>query len=102
MNVISTMEAVLKCVQTPMEATFVHVRLAMCYARTIEHAMVSTVFKFSEEINLLLLFLNTIDINECLSSNGGCSQNCTNTNGSYICSCQTGYMLTVDNRTCNG
>ena len=85
-----------------MEATFAHVRPAMCYARTIEHAMVSTVFMFSEEINLLLLFLNTIDINECLSSNGGCSQNCTNTNGSYICSCQTGYMLTVDNRTCNG
>ena len=45
---------------------------------------------------------NPIDINECMSSNGGCSQICTNTNGSYICSCQTGYMPINDNRTCIG
>ena len=27
------------------------------------------------------------DINECANHNGGCSHNCENTNGSYLCSC---------------
>ena len=42
------------------------------------------------------------DINECLMNNGGCSQNCTNTNGSFMCSCLTGYSLSIDNATCRG
>lgn len=42
------------------------------------------------------------DINEC-TPNGGrgeCEQMCTNTNGSYYCSCQTGY--TLSGYRCNG
>ena len=33
------------------------------------------------------------DINECSNNNGGCSSNavCTNTPGSFICACVTGY-----------
>ena len=27
---------------------------------------------------------------------------CTNTQGSFTCSCATGYILDIDNRTCNG
>ena len=42
------------------------------------------------------------DINECLSNNGNCFQTCSNTNGSYICSCQHGYAFHFDNRSCNG
>ena len=42
------------------------------------------------------------DINECSSNNGNCSQICTNTNGSFICSCRFGYVLNADSRTCNG
>lgn len=40
------------------------------------------------------------DINECLSSNGGCNQHCTNMVGSYRCYCDNGYILDSDNRTC--
>ena len=43
-----------------------------------------------------------IDVNECASSNGNCSHICTNTIGSYYCSCITGYQLNVDGKTCNG
>ena len=42
------------------------------------------------------------DINECNTNNGGCSQMCLNTNGSYICLCRSGYILDANNRSCNG
>ena len=33
----------------------------------------------------------TIDVNECDSNNGGCADVCENHNGSFTCSCSTGY-----------
>ncbi|XP_078611118.1 epidermal growth factor-like protein 7 isoform X1 [Branchiostoma floridae x Branchiostoma japonicum] len=33
------------------------------------------------------------DTNECASYNGGCSHYCVNTDGSYYCTCRTGYSL---------
>jgi len=41
------------------------------------------------------------DVDEC-DIDGACDQNCTNTNGSFICSCDDGYTLDSDGRTCNG
>ena len=43
-----------------------------------------------------------VDINECVEETDGCTQNCTNTNGSYICSCNTGYRLDSDRHSCYG
>jgi len=42
------------------------------------------------------------DINECSTNNGGCSSNavCTNTVGSFSCTCKTGYN--GNGVTCNG
>ncbi|MCP3662876.1 MAG: hypothetical protein GY696_10325, partial [Gammaproteobacteria bacterium] len=37
-----------------------------------------------------------LDIDECLSGNGGCQHNCDNTPGSYECSCLSGYKLEAD------
>ena len=43
------------------------------------------------------------DIDECLNNNGGCDHKCTNTIGSYYCSCEEGYQLTEDNHMkCEG
>ena len=36
-----------------------------------------------------------VDINECNVNNGGCEHSCTNTVGSYTCSCNTGYQLSL-------
>ena len=42
------------------------------------------------------------DINECDEGISGCNQTCTNTNGSYTCSCSGGYVLDADGHSCNG
>jgi len=43
-----------------------------------------------------------IDVDECATSNGGCSANaeCSNTNGGFSCSCRIGY--TGDGYRCVG
>ena len=40
-----------------------------------------------------------LDINECLVNKGGCQHICTNTDGSFECSCNTGY---TGGRFCTG
>ena len=47
------------------------------------------------------LFYNA-DINECQLAPPICEHNCTNYEGSYECSCNVGYELDDDMRTCNG
>lgn len=44
----------------------------------------------------------TLDIDECRSNNGGCEAICTNTIGSFECSCRRGFHLHVDYRQCEG
>ena len=49
-----------------------------------------------------IFIVTNVDINECLP-NGGlgpCDQICTNTPGSFSCSCQPGYVLSE--HTCTG
>ena len=35
-------------------------------------------------------------------NNGGCEEICDNTNGSYTCSCQTGYTVDASGHNCTG
>ena len=46
------------------------------------------------------LFL--LDVNECTKSSDGCEQNCTNTVGSFECSCDSGFVLDDNHLSCNG
>ena len=48
------------------------------------------------------VFVPPADIDECLSSNGLCAQRCINTEGSYSCSCNNGFFLDSNGRTCSG
>ena len=50
------------------------------------------------ELNVHLL----LDINECSTLRDNCEQVCINTNGSYFCSCNNGYILQNDNQSCIG
>ncbi len=44
----------------------------------------------------------TLDVDECLSHNGGCEQICTNTVGNFSCSCTIGYSLDSNLMNCSG
>jgi len=50
-------------------------------------------------IQICMTFFS-IDIDECL--NTFCSHGCTNTDGSYICSCPDGLFLDDNGRSCSG
>ena len=41
-----------------------------------------------------------LDVDECLTGNGGCSDICTNTIGSFECSCEADRVLDIDQKTC--
>ena len=43
-----------------------------------------------------------LDVDECLTDNGGCNQTCTNSEGSFECSCGTGFTLAADSLNCDG
>ena len=51
-------------------------------------------------IRCTAIILLTIDINEC--SQNICQVQCTNTNGSYYCSCDTSSVLATDGIHCLG
>lgn len=42
------------------------------------------------------------DVDECQTNNGGCEHTCTNTEGSFECSCNPGFSLLSDGTNCNG
>ena len=49
----------------------------------------------------VIVYYIMVDINECDTNNGDCSQNCINTDGSYHCECDDGYYLDeTDSKTC--
>ena len=47
----------------------------------------------------MIMFL---DVDECAEGTDGCAQTCTDTDGSYICSCDSGYSLANDSHGCDG
>ena len=55
----------------------------------------------STKKNQLISFLSIVDINECLTNNGGCgdvsSTECVNNIGSFSCQCKQGYNKTAFN-----
>ena len=42
-----------------------------------------------------------VEINECATKNGGCQHTCTNTAGSFTCTCDDGFEL-VNSFGCSG
>lgn len=75
--------------------------------RTSEHSLPIFLWNsrqhLKEFIELLLVYIS--DIDECTEGYSGddkCEHNCTNTVGSFICSCSNGYELNSNNFSCDG
>ena len=45
---------------------------------------------------------NFPDMDECVDGSHSCSHICENTQGSYSCSCHSGYHLSIDGFNCQG
>ena len=75
--------------------TTVTVEMDLCYKMMEKHVKVYINNLLVNNVN------NLLDINECTLPDRVCSHFCTNTNGSYYCSCRGGYTLT-DNEDCLG
>ena len=81
-------------VRTLLGAIIVCVKVDM-YLEQMDMVVKVATEQFSGFMYQILLYW--IDVNECSDSNGGCQHNCTNTIGSYYCSCAAGYSLDNDN-----
>ena len=62
------------------------------------HAQVSCK-SFASEHYIIDIF-DLIDIDECAAETDNCDQVCTNDDGSYVCSCNSGFTLASDGLTC--
>ena len=43
-----------------------------------------------------------VDIDECEKGTSNCTHKCNNEDGGYFCTCNDGYEIDSDNRTCKG
>ena len=50
----------------------------------------------------MVLYKTFADINECSEDSDNCHHHCSNTDGSFVCSCNPGFTLASDGKTCNG
>ena len=58
--------------------------------------------RFRLMYNIMRHYFYNVDVDECGDDTDGCSQTCTNTEGSFTCGCTDGYVLNVDGTTCDG
>ena len=101
MSVLKILMAVSTTAQILLEVTNVHVALATVWRAMATSVQVCTDTKGSNLASIILLYLMT-DIDECSENIDDCGQLCRNTQGSYSCSCRTGYRLALDGAACHG
>ena len=56
--------------------------------------------KFCVHIHNIEMLLTDIDECAATGANAVCQHKCTNIDGSYVCSCRSGYTLAADGKTC--
>ena len=91
------MEAISAHVVLDINLTLMHETALVSYIKSLDF-----IIKAPNYLCLDLQYVLFLDINECFSNNGNCSQTCNNTIGNYLCSCKSGYVLDGDNVTCKG
>ena len=74
--------------------------LIACYASTLREAIDVTVRLATGPATVENVIFACKDINECLTGSHGCQGNCSNTEGSYLCTCTEGLLLQNDRFSC--
>ena len=97
MSASSTMEDVNIPVPTLRESSAVLVQLDIAWTE-----MNLTVQVQYRHVVLFLFIRPLTEINECSTNNGGCDHDCNNTDGSFVCSCDSGYQLDNNSLNCSG
>ena len=67
---------------------------------TRSEEITTTKFVFNMIYTNFVVNLISPDNNECQVDNGGCQQVCVNTDDSFFCSCNSGFVLKADQQTC--
>ena len=50
--------------------------------------------------NYIFMTFTVIDVDECVVKENSCDQICTNTDGTFECACDSGYVLDEDKISC--
>ena len=105
MSVRPAMVAVNKSALTQLDHLSAHVIQVILWLVVVFNALVS----LQEDIASIMDYLSSTynycyisDINECESNNGGCQHNCSNSVGSFQCSCLPGHTLDSNGLQCSG
>ena len=97
----------MRFVRTPMEVSFVTVKMATTgvMARKIVKVCDVLLHTMLMTTHLVFTFVTTTDINECELDVDVCSNSsnrvCVDTDGSYICVCERGFLENTDGE-CEG
>lgn len=62
--------------------------------------LLNKVTMYYELYEIVVTLLTVTDIDECQAGVNSCSQNCSNSEGGFACTCFTGYTLLDDTITC--
>ena len=96
------MEGVTRCAQTMMAPTHAAVIPALLSLTTRGLVQVRLQLDISVKTCTNNLY-HDLAINACLEGSNNCDQLCSaNNDGTFTCSCETGFVLDQDGSSCNG
>ena len=98
MSVQVVIMAAIKCVLTPLDPTSVLVLTVHINFPVMEKLAMVCLKCINEFFLILLIF--SIDVDECSEGSHNCDQFCNNTDGSFTCSCEPGFKLSTDHKSC--
>ena len=77
--------------------------LVVYFIKNFTKCMYIHMYEYIQYVQFVIICAwSMADIDECARDTDGCEHNCINSVGSYFCSCNTGYALTMDSKNCTG
>ena len=87
--------------ETTCNGTYCEIMIKQQKSTCISEPKICTCMQLYFTVYSHITYFNA-DIDECGEDSDNCNQTCTNTEGSFTCGCDDGYLLDSDGTTCNG